>query len=296
LKQGQIHIHEFQFQGCTLKEGTSFNFNSVRFTTVAVSGLKGNGNLNFHNCEIESNLIMLNSILNTTKFNNVVLGEQCKFVLIDSEITDTTFTNFKWINNYQLFEEHTVKDNASRLGRLNSLRETYRQLKANHLKHNNKIIALEFQGHELRIHSEIIRHELYESWSRRNWRQFFRNLGNWFILATHKAASDFGLNVWKPLLFLFLFHFLFFNTLLISTPELNLTHFENFSWDATKDAIGKYFYTLLPIHTFNLPEYSPTNDNTHRMIFIAGFWDFLMRLSSGYFIFYFLTAARKYHQ
>jgi hypothetical protein len=276
-----------------VKADRSVQFKSMDFNLVKFENLQNDGTIILSNSEITQRLQILESDLQQTRFNNISLTPQCDFDLLDSDISDVTFNNFKWNKHFQLSEKYSNEKYDREDGYLLTLRESYRQLKSNHLKNNNKIIALEFQKHELRIHLQIVQKSVASAW-KRSGEPFLNPLGNYFVLWTHKAASDFGMNVWKPLLFLFLFHFVFFNTLLVYTPELNLTPFENISWQATQDAWGKYFYTLLPIHTFNLPRFESSIEA--KPIFIAGFWDFLMRLSSGYFIFYFLTASRKYHQ
>jgi hypothetical protein len=131
----------------------------------------------------------------------------------------------------------------------------------------------------MRIHFEILKLKRYNS---------LRDLGNYLIVATHKWSSDFGQNIWRPLFFLFSFHLLWHNLLLIAQFDVypNLVQVD---WQITKDAFNSYFKTLLPTHGADL-----TIDGLRKDI--GGWTDFMMRVSSGYFMFYFVFSSRKYHQ
>lgn len=78
--------------------------------------------------------------------------------------------------------------------------------------------------------------------------------------------------------------------IVIYTPELEF----GFAWDWDNDAIqksvGLYFQTLLPTH------HPTVKSLTGEDASIGGFWDFVARIVAGYFIFYFISASRKYHQ
>jgi hypothetical protein len=154
------------------------------------------------------------------------------------------------------------------------LRETYRQLKSTYVAQGKKIESLEFQKRELIMHYKILNEIKWKSSA---------NFGNYLIIGSNKLASDFGQNIWKPLIGLFFVHFILFNCFL---PANDIGYISSdFDWKFTKDMISQYFFTLLPTHPFLL-------DGKN----IGGFWDVLMRIFSGYFIFYFITASRKYHQ
>lgn len=229
------------------------------------------------NCVITEELKLSHSNLGKLALNSVKLENSCDVTITNTNLIDVAFSSFRWNSKYMLCETKT----GSRLESYIDLRESYRQLKANYFKNHNRIEALEFQKHELRIHYKILSATKWSS---------SRDLGNYLIVGSNKLFSDFGQNIWKPLLFLFGFHLVLFNGLLFFNSDLGYHAGFPIDCDATLNAAGLYFETLLPTHTTKVRGILG-ND-----VSIGGFLDFAIRILSGYFIFYFISASRKYHQ
>jgi uncharacterized protein YjbI with pentapeptide repeats len=260
----------------------AISFNNVHFESIHFNKIKNKGVIEFDYCEVKDSFKIINSTLGISIWNNLKVGKE-KLVLTDSNIDQAIFTNFKW-DNYKLNErdnsnQHYYKGEKEERFKT-SLREAYRQLKNAYIKQGNKIEALEFQRRELEIHYSIINSKKWSS---------VDDFSNFLIVGTNKWFSDFGQNIWRPLLFLFILHFIFFNCMLFANKDVGYTIGWPHDWSALCKSISLYFQTLLPTHHHLIKNYMDKD------VSIAGFWDFLMRVSAGYFIFYFVTASRKYH-
>lgn len=248
----------------------------VNIGELITSDFENNGVFSLNNCTISNKFDVSASNLGKTLFNNTSIGDNAQVSLINSNVMDATFSNMKWRKDFNVFQ-------FPKGDLLPAIRESYRQLKANYLKNGNKIEALEFQKHELRVHYEFLKQKKFT-------RPISKNLGNFLIVGTNKWSSDFGQNIWKPLILLFIFHLIFFNFLLWHTPDLGVKIGGSFDSDLISKGFRLYFQTLLPVRGTEIKLGSTQS------ISIAGFWDFLTRISSGYFIYYFVSASRKYHQ
>jgi len=283
LPAAHVEATIIEFSNFTLQPNSQIILHDLKTQFIQFANFDNQGLLKIGNAIIMQELSMVLSDFRKSTFNNVTLTPKCQFKLLNSEITDVTFTNFKWNNSYKLAETSYESNAEFPLSPVIALREAYRQLKANYIKNNNKIEALEFQKHEMRVHFELLKQELKHT---KTW----RTIGNFLIVGSNKLFSDFGQNIWKPFILLFLVNFVLFNALLFFTPELKYGLGWPIEWEATKKGIGLYFQTLLPTHA------STTKNYFNKDVSIAGFWDFLIRVFSGYFIFYFISASRKYHQ
>lgn len=247
----------------------------LRFANV-----QNEGSIYINGCEIKDRLTIVKSKLNRCTYNNISLDEKCEVDILDVDISDTNFNNFRWNKNYLLSDKFTDDKYVTYSSFLLALRESYRQLKSNYLKNGNKIEALEFQRNELSAHYRILTLRLSKE-------PTWKNLGNFLIVASNKWFSDFGQNIWKPVVFLMAFHLLWFNILLIDKFGIYPIIF---GWDdnITVASFNSFFITLLPTHGLELT----INDATKS---IGGWIDFFMRIFSSYFIFYFVYSSRKYH-
>lgn len=243
------------------------------------------GNFQFSHSEFDS-IEIRNSTLGKTTFDNLTFDDG-KLSLIDSNIDNTTFTNITW-NTYLLKEDIKYDELRTNESAKVAVREAYRQLKSNYTKNQNKIEALQFQKRELLIHYSIVKDRLKDE---KGAKKYWFNLGEFLILWTHKFASDFGQDIWRPIWIPILIHLALFNLMIWTNGNLGYHHSLNwYDWDLHSNiqAFKDYCYTALPTHGFALPKNPPVP--------IYGFIDVLMRISSGYFIFYFITASRKFHQ
>jgi len=265
-------VNTLKLSNFVLLDKSRIKLLDISFQDVSISDFENNGTFGINNCVINSNLKIDQSNLGKATFSNVITLN-CDFSLVNSNITDTIFTNFIQKSDYKLNETEQFA--------LPALRESYRQLKANFLKNGNKIVSLEFQKHELRMHYKILSIRKFAG---------LRDFGDFLIVATNKWSSDFGQNIWRPLLFLFLLHLVLFNLLLFFTPELGVRIGTSLDPELISKGTRLFFQTILPIHGVDI-RYGDAPP-----ISIAGFWDFVIRISSGYFIYYFISASRKYHQ
>jgi hypothetical protein len=284
----ELNLNEFTF----IKDHRFELMNSI-IDKLTMNKVYNKGAFRFANhITINKRFTLSQSTLNDTLFSNVDLDNDCILEILSTDITDVKFVNFQWNRLHKLNED--LSQSISPYKNITQfrfdLRESYRQLKANQIKTNNKIVSLEFQRHELRLHQAIIFQGLTYELFRKNKLEWGRFLGDYLVLWTHNAVSHFGQNVWRPLLLLFISHLILFNLLLVTIPELGLEFSSTPNWSDTWHGIDLFFYTILPTHTFNLTGYT-----TKAPVFIGGAIDFIMRIASGYFIFYFITASRKYH-
>lgn len=241
--------------------------------------------MKFNGCEITNSINLIRSSLGDLTFFDLDITDKQTINISNSNCLETKFVNVRWQNGHIL--NSAGDDEVETIESKFALRESYRQLKANYINNGNTIESLEFKRHELTTHYEIVKFYALKSISRRQ--SILKHIGNFLILWTHKSASDFSQNIWRPLLLLFVFHFIFFNILMYTSLSA--------SWnlqdpDSTTmiNLTNQYFDTLLPTHS------NVVNDDNSVGIKIPGFIDFMMRLSSGLFIFYFISASRKYHQ
>lgn len=119
------------------------------------------------------------------------------------------------------------------------------------------------------------------------------DFGDWLILHTNAVFSDFGKSISRPVAYLLLFHLLFITLLLVNKgDELGLViDFRHGTADAFWKGFSIYVNLLSPVHDSKIPmPFSPEKE-----ISIFGTIDFFMRLSAGYFIYYFLRATRKFN-
>ncbi len=272
-------IERLIFRNVILKNDSSIIFNGAELANVEIQNLNNKGSIIVRNSDIKKKMSIISSDMGKTKFNNVTIASQCLVNLIDTDISEVVFDNFRWNNDYRINETYGKGVYNSEENFLISLRESYRQLKSLFSKNGNKIESLEFQKHEMRIHLELLSRHKFET---------LRSYGNYLIVGTNKWFSDFGQNIWKPVIFLLLFHLFLFNLLLLFVPEIGLEI--GLNGKATIKGISLYFQTLLPIH------FATVKSANNVDVQIGGVIDFFMRVCSGYFIYYFISASRKYHQ
>ncbi len=294
IGESKTEIREIRFENCELPTDGMLSFVSISIKILYVYNLRNRGRIYLQDSTISEYLIIQNSDVGKFDFDNIDLSDKTQFNIATSAINEARFNSFSWPNGYKFYEtwegnkneyQKRFKDETSFLL---AIREGYRQLKSNHLKIDNKIIALEFQKNEMRMQYEIVK---------KNWNNSWADRANFLIVGTHKWVSDFGQNIWKPFLLLLIVHLVLFVGLLYSNPDLNLRPFGNITLDATCDGVSKYFQTLLLTHGFSIAPYSDNSDEASTSwVSIGGVWDTAIRIFSAYFIFYFISASRKYHQ
>jgi hypothetical protein len=229
---------------------------------------------------IKKKLEILESNFSKSEFRNVSFNRNASFLLKHSDITLVKFNTIDWMQHHKLEESYARSQNKSELERVIqdylSLMESYRQLKVISQSASNRLDILNFQAHEQRVQKEIL-------WLK-------KECWDWILLWTNEKFNNYGLSFSLPLRYLFLFHSLFFLFLISFTNTFDYTFFfltqAGFDYEITVAAIGDFSSTLFPVHSF---EYLKKERGWPIII------DLLMRISSGYFIFYFLSATRKFH-
>lgn len=230
------------------------------------------------NSSLIQNLTVIESNLKDSEFRNFSFLERSQLTLKNSNIADSKFNTVNWPNNHKLIEDHlgVGKNIEGKIQDYLSLKESYRQLKVIAQSASNRFDALNFQAHEQRIQMEI----------------FYLKMEylNFALLWTNYRFNNFGLSYVRPLVFLLLFHLIFFSVMNHMHSQmlypLWFTSDMGFNANSTVNAVADYFSTLLPVHTFVY-----LKDEKGWAVII----DLLMRISSGYFIFYFISATRKFH-
>lgn len=284
------------------------NDRSISFTDTVVKGL----------------FTIYRSAIVKTAFNRFSFGTNAKLDIQQSSITDAKYYSIKWTRDFKIVE--TIDKGLSedeKLKKLWDFREVYRQLKVVSLEFHNKLDAKKFQTNELRAY---YRAQSIETFGTENWfiqilmamgiiliipvlpviflinsiHEFdsahwikkaitkVSNFSNWLLLVTNKIFSAFGESYGLPLGWLLSIHFLFFWSLF---DALNLQFSTSPDWEVTKDAFGLFLNLLSPIHSLEIK--NPIGETVYLTEYSIR--DFFMRLTSGYFLYYFIQATRKYH-
>lgn len=279
-----LPMKSFQLSSSHIAKDRTFLIEQASIEELQFNMVQNDGLIKIFNCDVTRWFIVHKSNLGRTHFTGININN-CRVDVLDSNVHEVLFNSFRWNRDHKLsplYDAWVLVRYKNQIHFLESLRESYRQLKANYAKNGNKIESLEFQKGEMNTHFLILSQLQFKSW---------KNFGNYLIVATNKLFSDFGQNIWKPFCFLMISHLLFLN-LNHMAFDLGLNYPRSPSgvdWEQTWKAANLYFHTLIPTHTASIR----TLDD--REVSITGLWDFLDRIMAGYFIFYFITASRKYH-
>lgn len=222
----------------------------------------------FNSVEFTGETIIENSNLNQVLFLGVDFTN-AKLNLSKSLISEATYSNIQWPKNKLLSPDLTrtkvagLKKNVAKLIQLNEQREVYRQLKSISIKNNNTIDALGFYKNEMRVYYPYAVVKKSEGWWDR------------FLIWLNRSVSNFGQSFTRPLVWLFGLQYLFYQMIIGW----------EFYFDSTSvvQGLSKYFFLLNPVHKF--PEYYEGLDYVT---------DFFMRVLSGFFIYHFIKASRKF--
>ncbi len=281
-----VFIRKLSLASVHILKDKKIDIEDVSIQKLIFEGVHNEGLISITNCRIQDLLRIVRTSVAKCNLSSMHLDKECRVDILDSNVSDVQFNSFKWNAKYRLFENFDPKTEASYKSKSDfqiALRESYRQLKNNYQKNGNKIEALEFQKNEMNIHYALLSEVRLSS---------LRNFGNYLIVGTNKWFSDFGQNIWKPLVWLFFSHLIVFNMILYFNdfPIEFARGPRTIDWSTTAEGVALYFHTLLPTHPFVIPVKGTQG------LSIIGFWDFASRVLSGYFIYYFISASRKYHQ
>lgn len=274
---GTLCIYKLDLSNCVMH-------NLVEIQDCIIENLNLNqfgnpkGNLIFKRCQIRQTISMINSSIGKSSFNNVNFDKNLTFKFLNSEIIDSKFLTVDWMNKHRLDEElpSNIMTKQDKLQHYLTVKESYRQLKEISLKALNRYDALNFQRNEQRMYKEIL-------WIKRNYIDHF-------LLKTNDVFNDFGLSYIKPLFWLLSMHLVLFCLVMSFGDNILPYTFSlfsgTFSWSETLKAFSQYFQTLIPIHNA---------DYLGGKLGFPLIIDILMRISSGYFIYYLISASRKFH-
>ncbi|WP_462247810.1 hypothetical protein [Ekhidna sp.] len=228
--------------------------------------------------------------INDSTLGNAVfeflLVRSANVVFRNSDYADWEFNKVDWPTGYEIDLGYTgmLSENLVH-------RDFYRELKRKCIANENTIDAAYFKSKEMIFHTRYIG-ELSKEYKRIHGRiKYLKNdlFSEWFILWTNKVFSGFGGNVWRPLLLGLIFHLLFFNLFLLDFSHFGIKAFYQggFGVEMASSIKGvvKYLEMFNPLHSF---------DDKVKLGIGALFMDIVMRVSSGYFIFYILRASRKF--
>jgi len=260
---------------------------STSISTLLLNGFTAGKGSRFSYLTITNSIRIENSTIEGARFHNVNLSS-ASIRLLNSSLSECELINVEWPRKSELYEYSTDLKRKSRREKLNTLwplKESYRQLKVLSLTQHNKIDALAFQKHELKVYWKIVHLRTFSS-------IWLKGFGNWLILSTNWLFSDFGQSIRWPLTWLLVFQLIFISSLLSNydlgiRPELDPCLWE---WEATKVGLGLFLNLLNPVHSVEI-----INPFTKESIPIFGITDFLMRVIDGYLIYYFIRASRKYN-
>lgn len=246
---------------------------------------KTNQNVRFDDVRINK-LSVRDSDLEGLVFSRIQFLDKRKSLTIENSfLTKGIFNAIQWSQSYKINEDARDYNSGSKDRHLWNLREVYRQLKVISISDHNKIDAARFQQQEVKSYFFYVNSVTWKS--TKNWWLYF---DRWLVLSTNRVFSNFGQSLALPLFWLLLFHS-FFMIAFLPDFGLHVTLF-NCDWVSTKQGFDVFMAMLSPVHQYELyfkwMELEPP-------VKVLGFADSFMRISSSYFIFYFLRATRKFH-
>ncbi|GAA0875865.1 hypothetical protein GCM10009118_22740 [Wandonia haliotis] len=272
-KVKNFDVSELKFSGNIVVQNTKID--NLNLSNV----YSNSGILKFIETEIESITIdscyIDNFILNQVQFTRYP-------DIQNSDLSNLKMINIRWADKSKSLENSFLNETIPFLYKLrksflptekkydkvniSTLKyhiETYRQLKTASIKANNQIDRLSFYRNEMKLYWKLVRIEEDIPWNDR------------VLVFLNRWSSDFGQNWILPLIWLFLFHSIFF--LFIMNCLWSNSFSGNFEF-------GQFWILLNPLH--KTPDYI----NTGSELFI----EFLMRIFNSYFIYHFVKATRKF--
>lgn len=297
----EINLHTGGFEQLSIGITSHEELQNSRVGKLSIINLKQLGNIRIQEVFIRElilldvdatvgNYFLSEVVIQNTTIDGCIFSKfycnQLFFIanpdIIRSDVSNFIINNLDWKNGKKLKEskdfenipilyrfrkkEMKRKEFEYDLDEIVSLRyqkDTYRQLKKASLSNNNLIDALQFHSNEMQTYWKEIR--LIGG----------NNFGDTILIFLNRWSSNFGQSWILPLIWLFLFHSLFF--LFIMKFLWNNSFLGNFEF-------GQFWVMVNPIH--KTPDYINSG---------AGlFTEFLMRIFNTYFIYHFVKATRKF--
>lgn len=232
----------------------------IKANKITFLGLSNDGILVIKELESRRNLnenyfSIQDSYLGNCELYHVDLSSFNKIKIFNCHLQNIIPVNVKW--NFSIKAYGGIKDEY--------LRDFFRQLKNVCSNNMDKIGQLRFEKLEMYYYDRQL------SWK--------RNFGDWIIFKSNKYSNDYGQNWAIPIFWLIGFSFLFYTLLNYFFGNFECYH------------IGNYINFMMPFHGLKDVLCSQEKSITNNWVV---FWDVVQRLFSGYFIFQFLRAFRKY--
>ena len=286
------HSEHLNFFELSKFKETDISISNSVIENLSLIDYYNKGKFKFINCAVGQSIQITNSELSNGVFNGVD-WPKADINFNRSHISKCNFFNIAWPDNYRISEikELKTKENEDILW---ETMESYRQLKSAYQNQQNFIEAAKFRYNELRLYYQLMHHYTWYGFDLRrfgNWwkyerKNWWEHLGEYLILWTSKKGSNFGESVGLPLYQMIKFHLILFTLLLLNIdglPVKIVSPLEH-NWEKFWEGFRIFIFTINPAHSFIIGD-----------IPIYGAIDTLMRISSGYFIYYFLKASRKFH-
>ncbi|MEX1190966.1 MAG: hypothetical protein WEA99_03265 [Brumimicrobium sp.] len=263
-----------------LLTNTTINIENVNINEIQCINLDlKDGSLNISDTKVKE-AKFISSNLHRVQFNLVEFSNYLTFE--KSSLYGLKLSNVKWLKDYRLspdfislkvpcFQRWINREMSFNNNKFNELdfkqlkyqRESFRQLKLISFENQNRIDGLRFYGNEMRLYWKEMRLEGGQKWY------------DFILFFVNRWSSNFGQNWVMPIIGL----------IIISLPlywwsidfELSL------NWNDFKKGTNQYLPLLNPAH--KTPEFME-----------GGFeWlSFLFRIISGFFIYHFILASRKF--
>ncbi|GAB4052675.1 hypothetical protein [Spirosoma litoris] len=260
-----IHIGIFTVSG-TLKSST-INIINTKVNKLFIHDFINEGKFRFNDVEItdEGEGEIVRSQLSKAEFNYVDFSKANRFKIFLSNITEIVTNNTIFPVNIVGKDENDFK----------GIREIYRQLKNAAGKQGDRINELYYEKLEMSTLEKILTKS--KNWNDR------------LILWSNKVSNDYGQD-WTLSLSVLLMGSLY----LFVTIKLTLYSMQ-FDTPPTFEHLAQYInFTLNPLHKFSDIFYNYPKDINSTQLGFAQVLDAISRLFSGYMIFQFLKAFRKY--
>ncbi|WP_080239665.1 hypothetical protein [Spirosoma rigui] len=257
-----INVTDFVITGL-LKSASFFLENSI-IKNLKFINFVNDGRVRFHNISILENGIcsFIDSHFGKTEFNGFELGLVEKIVVYSSNLTEIITTNTSF----------PQKVTGKNLDDEKEVREVYRQLKYAASKQGDRIRELEYEKYEMNSYEKTLK-----GWI---------DLKDIIILWSNRVTNNHGQNYAITLFY----WFIPLTTIFYMLIKVNLGYSFSFGIPNAND-ISQYIESSLnPLHDFNKVFDNKLNENTGK----ARLYDSILKIISGYLIFQFLRAFRKY--
>ncbi len=255
----KISIDKVTVTGSNVSGRIFFRNNSL--TEIAIENFVNDGYLLFNNISTKpgSSIIVKNSNLGKAEIFNVDFTECSSIQIEDAHIENIISSNVTWCNR--------LKMNKKDLRTIRYTREAYRQIKNIMIKSNNKPEEIKFWGYEMDAYTREL------SLSRGRWDEKI-------ILISNRYTNYHGLSWFLPFLELVMIDVLLYALI---KRSIGYTHF-NVNYLLTD--IVNYCEFINPLHSYI--KVFPVESNWGKL------FDVFARILSGYLIYQFLRAFRRF--